>query len=73
MKQWFVEFKHSWGDRTFICSIIIFVLSYLLLIGLGLLINREIYTLIISAIAGWQIADWSYYLAPKLKQLMFKD
>ncbi len=73
MKQWLIELKESWQDKTFICSVTIFALSYLLLIALALLISRELYTLIISAIAGWQVASWSYKLAPKLKAKLFKD
>lgn len=73
MKQWLIEFKQSWRDKTFICSITIFILSYLLLASLALLVSRELYMLIISAIAGWQVASWSYRLAPKVKQWLFKD
>jgi hypothetical protein len=73
MKQWLIEFKQSWRYKTFICSITIFILSYLLLASLALLVSRELYMLIISAIAGWQVASWSYRLAPKVKQWLFKD
>lgn len=73
MKQWFAEFKESWADKNFICGMAIFALSYILLAGLALLVSRDLYTLIITAIAGWQVASWSWRLAPKVKQLIFKD
>lgn len=73
MKQWFAEFKQSWQDRNFICAILIFALSYLLLAGLALLVSNKLYTLIITGIAGWQVASWSWRLAPKLKAKLFKD
>ena len=57
MKQWLAEFRHSWSDNTFICIIGIFVLSYLAMAGLAVLVSRDLYTLIISAIAGWQVAS----------------
>jgi hypothetical protein len=73
MKQWFAEFKESWTDKNFICGMIIFALSYLLLAGLALLVSRDLYMLTIGAIAGWQVASWSWRLAPKVKQYIFKD
>lgn len=73
MNAWIQEFRRSWADKTFICGMTIFVLSYLLLAGLALLISRELYALIISGIAGWQVASWSTRLAPKLKAKLFKD
>jgi hypothetical protein len=73
MKQWFAEFKESWTDKNFICGMIIFVISYLLLAGLALLVSRDLYMLTIGAIAGWQVASWSWRLAPKVKQYIFKD
>lgn len=73
MKQWLIEFKNSWADKNFICSMIIFVLSYLLLAGLAILVSKDLYILVISSIAGWQIASWSWHLAPKVKAKLFKD
>ena len=73
MKQWFAEFKQSWQARNFICAMLIFALSYLLLAGLALLVSNKLYTLIITGIAGWQVASWSWRLAPKLKAKLFKD
>lgn len=73
IKVWFIEFKRSWRDKNFICGMAIFVLSYLLLAGLALLVSRELYMIVISAIAGWQVASWSYRLAPYIKQRLFKD
>lgn len=73
MKQWFAEFKQSWHDKNFICGMIIFALSYLVIATLALLVSHQLYMLIITAIAGWQVASWSWRLAPKVKQLVFKD
>jgi hypothetical protein len=73
MNQWLIEFKKSLQDKTFICSIIIFALSYLLLAGLAILVSHKLYMLIITAIAGWQVASWSHRLAPKIKAKLFKD
>ena len=52
---------------------IIFALSYLVIATLALLVSHQLYMLIITAIAGWQVASWSWRLAPKVKQLVFKD
>jgi hypothetical protein len=73
MKEWIVEFKESWRDKNFVCASLIFILSYLLLAGLALLVSQKIYALIISGIAGWQIASWSWRAAPKVKAKLFKD
>lgn len=73
MTKWLAEFKQSWQDKNFVCAVLIFALSYLALAGLAILVSRELYTLIISAIAGWQIASWSTALAPKFKAKLFKD
>jgi hypothetical protein len=73
MSAWLEEFRRSWTDRNFICAILIFVLSYLSLAGLALLVSHKLYMLIVSGIAGWQVAGWSYRLAPKLKAKLFKD
>ncbi|NBR62298.1 MAG: hypothetical protein EBT86_11825 [Actinobacteria bacterium] len=73
MKQWLVEFRRSWQDKTFICGMAIFALSYLLLAGLAIVVSPQLYTLIITVIAGWQVASWSWRLAPKVKSWIFKD
>lgn len=72
MKQWLVEFRQSWQDKNFICASLIFILSYLLLAGLALLISRDLYIIILTAIAGWQVASWSWEFAPKVKAKLFK-
>ena len=73
MNNWLNDFKQSWQDRNFVCGIIIFVLCYLLLATIALLVSRDLYMILISAIAGWQLASWSWRLAPKIKSMIFKD
>jgi len=73
MNNWLNDFKQSWQDRNFVCGIIIFVLCYLLLAIIALLVSRDLYMILISAIAGWQLASWSWRLAPKIKSMIFKD
>lgn len=73
MKQWLSEFKASWRDKNFVCAILTFVLAYVIIAGVGLLLSPQLYTAIISAIAGWQVASWSTRLAPKIKQRLFKE
>ena len=73
MNNWLNDFKQSWQDRNFVCGIIIFVLCYLLLAIVALLVSRDLYMILISAIAGWQLASWSWRLAPKIKSMIFKD
>jgi len=73
MNNWLNDFKQSWQDRNFVCGIIIFVLCYLLLAIIALLVSRDLYMILISAIAGWQLASWSWRLAPKIKLMIFKD
>lgn len=73
MNQWLSEFKDSWRDKNFICAATIFALSYLLIIAIGMVVPVQIFVAILSGIAGWQIASWSFRLAPKLKKIVFKD
>jgi hypothetical protein len=73
MKQWLQEFKQSWQDKTFLCGFTIFALSYLLLMLLAMILSKQVYATLITGIAGWQIASWSWRLAPKLKAKLFKD
>lgn len=73
MKQWLSEFRASWQDKNFICAAIIFIFSYALIAAIGILLPTLVFTAIISAIAGWQIAGWSFRLAPKLKDYVFKS
>jgi hypothetical protein len=72
MKQWLSEFRASWRDKNFVCAILTFILAYIIIAGIGLLLSPQLYTIIISAIAGWQVASWSTRLAPKIKQRLFK-
>lgn len=73
MKQWLSEFRASWRDKNFICAISIFVLSYIAIIVLGILVPSQVFVAVLSGIAGWQVASWSFRLAPKLKQILFKE
>jgi hypothetical protein len=73
MNQWLSEFKRSWHDKNFICAIAVFTTSYALIAAVTLLLPAQIFITILSGIAGWQIASWSFRIAPKLKQLLFKD
>ena len=73
MSKWLSEFKDSWHDKNFICAVVIFALSYLAIAAIALLLPRQIVVAILGGIAGWQIASWSFRLAPKLKKIVFKD
>lgn len=73
MKQWLNEFSASWSDKNFICAATIFILSYLSIAMVAMVLPVQIVLAILGGIAGWQIASWSFRLAPKLKQLIFKD
>jgi hypothetical protein len=73
MKQWLNEFFASWRDKNFICAAAIFALSYLSIAVVAMVLPAQIVVAILGGIAGWQIASWSFGLAPKLKQLIFKD
>jgi membrane protein implicated in regulation of membrane protease activity len=70
MKQWLNELRTSWQDINFICAIVGFFLAYLIIAGLGMLLPVKVFIAVLAAIAGWQLASWSWQLAPKLKQLL---
>jgi len=73
MKQWLVEFKQSWHDKTFVCAIVGFILAYATIALIGLFLPIKLFIAILSAIAGWQLASWSWELGPKVKAKLFKD
>lgn len=73
IQQWFHEFRKSWQDKNFICAMATFIITYVVISSIGLLISHELYTAIISGIAGWQVASWSTRLAPKIKEIVFKN
>jgi len=73
MKQWFVEFKQSWQDKTFVCAIVGFILAYVTIALIGLFLPIKLFIALLSAIAGWQLASWSWELGPKVKAKLFKD
>ena len=73
MKQWLSEFIRSWRDKNFICAIGGFLIAYVIIAVLGLLLPLKLFVAILAGIAGWQLASWSWELAPKLKQILFKE
>jgi hypothetical protein len=73
MNKWLSDFKASWRDKNFICAAVIFALSYLAIVAIAMLLPAQIVVTILGGIAGWQIASWSFRLAPKLKKIVFKD
>jgi hypothetical protein len=73
MNKWLSDFKASWRDKNFICAAAIFALSYLAIAAIAILLPAQIVVAILGGIAGWQIASWSFRLAPKLKKIVFKD
>lgn len=73
MKQWLSEFLRSWRDKNFVCAVLGFLFAYCTITVLGLLLPVKIFVAVLAAIAGWQLASWSWELAPRLKQLLFKD
>jgi hypothetical protein len=73
MNKWLSEFKASWRDKNFICSMLIYVVSYAIITAIGLLLPTAVFIGILGAIAGWQIASWSIELTPKVKQILFKE
>ena len=73
MKQWLSEFLRSWRDKNFICAMLVFILSYILIAAVALLLSAQLALAILGGIAGWQVASWSFRVAPKVKQLLFKD
>jgi len=70
MKQWISEFSASWRDRNFVCAVLSFLFAYSMIAILGLLIPTKIFVVILAAIAGWQLASWSWEFSPKLKRLL---
>ena len=70
MKQWLEEFKRSWSDKNFVCSIAAFALGYGALALLGLLLSDKLFLVVVCGIAGWQLAAWASGLGPQLLQLL---
>jgi len=70
MKQWISEFKASWRDHNFVCAALGFLFAYGIITILGLLLPIKLFIAILAAIAGWQLASWSWEFAPKLKELL---
>lgn len=73
MNKWLSDFRASWSDKNFICAAVIFALSYLTIAAIAILLPAQIVVAILGGIAGWQIASWSFRVAPKLKKILFKD
>lgn len=69
MKQWINELRASWRDHNFVCAILGFLFAYCIITVLGLLLPVKIFIAVLAAIAGWQLASWSWELAPKLHNL----
>ena len=70
MKQWISDFKASWRDKNFVCAIFGFLSAYAVIAALGLVLPAKVFVLILAAIAGWQLASWSWEFAPKLKEML---
>ena len=70
MKQWLEEFKRSWHDRSFVCSMAAFILGYGALLALGLLLSDKLFLGVVCGIAGWQLAAWASGLGPQLAKLL---
>ena len=70
MKGWLREFKRSWQDRGFVCSIAAFALGYGALALLGLLLSDKLFLVVVCGIAGWQLAAWARGLGPQLAKLL---
>ena len=70
MKQWLEEFKRSWHDKNFVCSIAAFALGYGALAILGLLLSDKLFLVVVCGIAGWQLAAWASGLGPQLAKLL---
>ena len=70
MKRWLREFKRSWQDRGFVCSIAAFALGYGALALLGLLLSDKLFLVVVCGIAGWQLAAWASGLGPQLAKLL---
>ena len=70
MKLWLEEFKRSWHDRSFVCSMAAFILGYGALLALGLLLSDKLFLGVVCGIAGWQLAAWASSLGPQLAKLL---
>lgn len=70
MKGWLREFKRSWQDKSFVCSMAAFALGYGALALLGLLLSDKLFLGVVCGIAGWQLAAWASGLGPQLLQLL---
>ena len=70
MKGWLEEFKRSWHDKTFVCSMAAFALGYGALLALGLLLSDKLFLAVVCGIAGWQLAAWASGLGPQLVCLL---
>lgn len=70
MKQWISQIKASWRDHNFVCAIAGFIVAYGTITVLGLLLPIKVFIAILAAIAGWQLASWSWEFAPKLYSLL---
>lgn len=73
MKQWLSEFLRSWRDKNFICAMLVFLASYVLIATIAWLLSAQLALAILGGIAGWQVASWSFRVAPSVKQWLFKD
>jgi hypothetical protein len=70
MNRWLEEFKRSWHDKNFVCSIAAFALGYGALLAMGLLLSDKLFLAVVCGIAGWQLAAWASSLGPKLAELL---
>ena len=70
MNRWLEEFKRSWHDKNFVCSIAAFALGYGALALLGLLLSDKLFLAVVCGIAGWQLAAWASSLGPQLVCLL---
>ena len=70
MKGWLEDFKRSWHDKTFVCSMAAFALGYGALLALGLLLSDKLFLAVVCGIAGWQLAAWAGGLGPQLAKLL---
>ncbi len=70
MNRWLEDFKRSWHDKTFVCSMAAFALGYGALLALGLLLSDKLFLAVVCGIAGWQLAAWAGGLGPQLVCLL---
>ena len=70
MNRWLEDFKRSWRDKTFVCSMAAFALGYGALLALGLLLSDKLFLAVVCGIAGWQLAAWAGSLGPQLVCLL---